>query len=85
MKALSKQFHPLVEGESKVQVSLDGDHLEIKLATWTDGLGWCEQKTIRVPHSMLDDLHHLLSAARISKNRQSEGDLVNSKVIEFPA
>lgn len=84
MRALEKQFQPLVEGESKVEVSLQGDLLEIKLATWTDGLGWCDQKTIRVPQSMLNDLHHLLSAARISRNRHSETNDQTSSVIEFP-
>jgi hypothetical protein len=84
MRALVKQFQPLVEGESKVAVSLQGDFLEIKLATWTDGLGWCDQKTIRVPQSMLNDLHHLLSAARISRNRDMEFNDQTSTVIDFP-
>jgi hypothetical protein len=84
MRALNKKFLPLVDGESKVEVSLHGDLVEIKLSTWTDGLGWCEQKTIRVPNSMLDDLHHLLSAARVSRDRVDAADCSQPKVINFP-
>jgi len=84
MKAVNKKFLPLVDGESKVEVSLHGDLVEIKLSTWTDGLGWCDQKTIRVPNSMLDDLHHLLAAARISRDRVDAAEGQQPKVINFP-
>jgi hypothetical protein len=84
MKSVSKKFLPLVDGESKIDLSMEADIIEIKLSTWTDGLGWCEQKTIRVPDSMLDDLHHLIAAARISRDRHSHEDAGISKVLRFP-
>ena len=84
MKNLNKQFLPLIDGESKVSVAIIGDSVEIKFSTWVEGLGWCDQKTMRLPVSMLDDIHHLIAAARIATNRESSEEFGTSRVINFP-
>jgi hypothetical protein len=84
MNSLNKQFLPLIDGETRISVSLDGDSVEIRLSTWTDGLGWCDQKTLRFPDTMLDDIHRLISAARISRDREDPESTVGSKIINFP-
>lgn len=84
MKSTNKQFLPLIDGESKVSVSILGESVEIKFSTWVDGLGWCDQKTLRLPATMLGDIHHLIAAARIAMNRESSEETGSSKVINFP-
>jgi len=81
------KFLPIFSDEKKVEVSLDGDQAVIKLSTWTNDLGWCGQKTLSLDAEMLDELHRVISAARIRLNRQkSEGgeEFEPAKVLEFP-
>ena len=58
----------------KVEVLLDTENGEgivtLKYSTWTDGIGWCCQKTIQLESSLLDDLHHALTIARMKINRE---------------
>jgi hypothetical protein len=42
----------------------------LRHSTWTEGLGWCGQKTIRLDSDQLDDLHRSLTVARHRLNRQ---------------
>ncbi|MBC7910834.1 MAG: hypothetical protein H7Y30_10070 [Pyrinomonadaceae bacterium] len=53
----------LEQGEGVSRVAL-------RYSTWTDGLGWCSQKTIHLDGDQLDDLHHALAVARQRINRQ---------------
>ncbi len=48
--------------------------IALRLSTWTEGLGWCCQKTIRLDPEQLDDLHHAISVARHRLNRQRVED-----------
>jgi hypothetical protein len=48
----------------------DGAQLAIKYLTWTEGLGWCCQKTIRVEAEQLDELHRAVTVARHRVNRR---------------
>lgn len=64
------------------------DRVAIRLSIWTEGLGWCCQKTIPLDGEQLDDLHHAISVARHRLNRQR---VVNGqykqaapKVIQLP-
>ncbi|HEX7957869.1 MAG TPA: hypothetical protein VF508_13045, partial [Pyrinomonadaceae bacterium] len=41
----------------KVELSFEGpEGVALRYLTWTDGLGWCCQKTIRVEGEQLDEL-----------------------------
>ena len=64
------KFTPIFSDEKKVEVSLNDDQAVIKLSTWTEDLGWCGQKTLSLDAEMLDDLHRVLTAARLKLNRQ---------------
>ena len=82
-------FLPIYTDEKKVEVSLQDDQAVIKLSTWTDGLGWCGQKTMSLDAEMLDELHRVIAAARIRLNRQKsenqeEAEPVAARVLEFP-
>lgn len=77
--------------DQKIEVSLesteDGQRVVLRYSTWTDGLGWCSQKTIRVDADHLDNLHRALTVARhrINRDRAQTGHLPESaKVIHLP-
>ena len=77
--------------ERKVEVSIEsGDDCEqvvLRYSTWTDGLGWCNQKTIRLDGEHLDDIHRALAVARhrIKRHRAEAGQTSEAgKVIQMP-
>lgn len=81
------KFLPVVSDEKKVDVSLEGDQAVLKLSTWTEGLGWLGQKTMSLDAEMLDELHRVISAARIRLNRQKseeEETKEPAKILAFP-
>lgn len=65
---------PSSREEQQIEVSLeeqDGvDRVAIRYLTWTENLGWCCQKTIRLETDQLDDLHHAITVARQRLNRK---------------
>jgi len=82
------KFLPVVSDEKKVEVSLQDDQAVIKLSTWTEDLGWLCQKTMSLDAEMLDDLHRVITAARVRLNNQkveNEEETVSSKVLQFPS
>jgi hypothetical protein len=60
--------------DQRVEVLLEqsegASRVALRYSTWTDGLGWCSQKTIHLDSDQLDDLHHALTVARQRINRQ---------------
>src|SRR5437588_11865808 len=48
----------------------------LKYFTWTEGLGWCCQKMIRVDGYQLDELHRAITIARHCVRRQRADDCV---------
>ena len=83
-------FLPIFSDEKKIEVSLQDDQAVIKLSTWTENLGWCGQKTLSLDAEMLDDLHRVISAARIKLNRQKaeeeeQQSVDASRVLKFPS
>ena len=75
----------------KIEVLLDtedGDGIvSLRYSTWTEGLGWCCQKTIQLESALLDDLHHALAIARMKINRQkieAGKEIKASKVVQIP-
>lgn len=85
------QSHPLPCEERKIEVAVepcgDTDAVVLRYSTWTDGLGWCDQKTIRIDSSELEELHRALLVARhrIRRKRAEACELYESaKVIQLP-
>lgn len=85
--------HILPSGREDQQVEVvieerdGGQCVALRLSTWTEGLGWCCQKTIRLDGEQLDDLHHAISVARHRLNRQRAEDgqfRPSAQVIQLP-
>lgn len=84
---LAVKFLPVVSDEKKVEVALQDDQAVIRLSTWTEDLGWLCQKTMSLDAEMLDDLHRVITAARVRLNNQkaeNQEENVSSKVLQFP-
>ena len=83
----AKQFLPSIHNDKKIEVSLENDEAVIKLSTFTEGLGWCCQKTMRLEAEMLDDLHRAITGARVRLNqsRVENNEFSTAKILEFPA
>lgn len=73
----------------KVEVVFDGaEGVAIKYLTWTEGLGWCCQKTIRVASDQLDELQRAITVARhrVRRQRADAGEVSQpAKVIKLPS
>lgn len=77
--------------EQKLEIvtqARDGeDGVTLRLSTWTDGLGWCAQKTIELEPAQLDELHLALTVARrrlASKRAAADQPVATAKVIHLP-
>lgn len=77
--------------DEKIEVSLEssenGQHVILKYSTWTEGLGWCGQKTIRFNSEHLDHLHRALTVARhrvMLSREDAESKTQTAKVIQLP-
>ena len=77
--------------DRRIEVSIesgnDGEQVVLRYSTWTDGLGWCSQKTIRLDGENLDDLHRALTVARhrLNRRRAETGQPTETaKVIQLP-
>ena len=85
---------PLPSGqpEQRVEVSLEhhegAERVVVRCSTWTDGLGWCSQKTIHLDADQLDDLHRSITAARhrLARQRGQQTDRTGApaQVIHLP-
>lgn len=63
------------------------DCVALRLSTWTDGLGWCAQKTIELDPAQLDEMHLAVTVARrrlASKRAETAQPTVPAKVIRLP-
>lgn len=83
----AKQFLPSIHDNKKIEISLENGEAVLQLSTWTEGLGWCCQKTMRMEADMLDDLHRVITAARYKINQQKaeKSEFSTAKILEFPA
>ena len=77
--------------DRKIEVSIESGNEDqevvLRYSTWTDGLGWCSQKTIRLESDQLDDLHRALTVARhrINRHRAEAGQAPEAaKIIQLP-
>jgi hypothetical protein len=78
--------------QQKVEVTFEqtegGECVALKYLTWTEDLGWCCQKTIRVEADQLDDIQRALTAARhrLRRRRVDAGEAqAPAQVIQFPS
>ena len=81
-------LHP-ARPEQKVEVVFEAgeERVALRHLTWTDGLGWCCQKTIRVDAEQLDELHHAIAVARqrLNRRRAAAGEPPKpAQVIQLP-
>ena len=93
-RAATTTPHILPTGREDQQVEVvieerDGQQqgVALRLSTWTEGLGWCTQKTIRLDGEQLDDLHHAISVARhrLNQKRVEDGQFrPSAQVIQLP-
>jgi hypothetical protein len=74
-----------------VEVSIEQhegvERIVLRQSTWTEGLGWCGQKTIRLDTEQLDDLHRALTVARqrINRQRAAAGHVqTTAQIIQLP-
>jgi hypothetical protein len=66
----------------------DAEVVALRYMTWTDGLGWCCQKTIRVQQDELDELHRALTVARHRARRKAAdagAPQTSAQVIQLPS
>lgn len=87
----SIQIVPSSSEDQRIEVSIerhDGESIvALKHSTWTDGLGWCAQKTLKLDGDQLESLHHALTVARHRIKHQlaeSGHELKSAKVIQLP-
>ncbi|MBA3240849.1 MAG: hypothetical protein H0T60_06440 [Acidobacteria bacterium] len=90
-KTASVQVIPSAREDQRVEVVLEQrggeDLVALRYSTWTEGLGWCCQKTLRLDGEQLDDLHRALTVARqrINRRRVDEGQTVRTtRVVRLP-
>ena len=76
----------------KVEVTFEqqegGECVALRYLTWTEGLGWCCQKTIRVGGEQLDELHRAVTVARhrYLRQRAEAGEpSAPAQVIQLPS
>lgn len=65
----------------------DVERVALRCSTWTDGLGWCTQKTIRLEADQLDDLHRAIAVARqrLNRHRADAGQVPQAaQIIQLP-
>lgn len=85
------QILPSPDDSGRIEVQLE-QHEEqprviLRYSTWTEGLGWCCQKTISLNSEQLDDLHRALTVARhrINRQRAASGQQIEpAQVIQLP-
>ncbi len=81
------KFAPVFSDEKRVDLSIENGEARLQLSTWTEGLGWCTQKSMQLDAEMLDEVHRVISAARLKIKRDTadaaSGNL-SANVLEFP-
>lgn len=85
---LAFNFAPAVSGEKRLDVGFENGETVIQMSTFVDGLGWSIQKTIKLDETMLDDLHRVVTAARLKIKRENTDEsrpAEPSRILEFPA
>ncbi|MBX3290497.1 MAG: hypothetical protein KF855_14370 [Acidobacteria bacterium] len=82
------KFAPVVTDDKRIDLKIEGENAAISLSLWTDGLGWCTQKTMTLDADLLDDLHRVIAAARLRIRNDADSetsDPASARVINFPS
>ena len=89
--AAAQPLRPARENR-KIEVAFeqrDGvEYVALRYLTWTEGLGWCCQKTIRVDGEQLDELQRAVTVARhrYLRRRAEAGEAqAPAQVIQLPS
>lgn len=89
MRSVAQKFLPVEGIDKRVDLDIEGDQVVLRLSTWTEGLGWCGQKTMPIEAGMIDEMHRLLGAARVrlaaKRAEVSPDESSRGSVIDFPA
>jgi len=78
---------PATDADQQIEVLIDENdgRVALRYSTWTDGLGWCAQKTIWLDGAQLDHLHRALTVARVRLRCASkEEKAVPAEIIHLP-
>ena len=81
------KFAPVFSDVKRVDLAIENGEAVLQLSTWTTGLGWCAQKTMQLDAELLDEVHRVITAARMKLKRTSADSGVehrSAKVLEFP-
>jgi hypothetical protein len=81
------KFAPVFSDEKRVDLAIEAGEAVLQLSTWTEGLGWCTQKTMRLDAELLDEVHRVITAVRLKMKRTSADSGVeheSARVLEFP-
>ena len=85
------QVLPSAREDRKIEIVMEQrggeDVIALRHSVWTEGLGWCAQKTIRLEAEQLDELHRAVTVARhrINRRRGEAGQVVKTaQVIQLP-
>lgn len=77
--------------DERLEIILDDSEgaacVALRAATWTEGLGWCGQKTIELDTAQLDELQRALTVVRhrLKRRRAEAGEVIEtSKIIRLP-
>ena len=81
------KFAPVFSDEKRVDLAIDNGTAFLQLSTWAEGLGWCTQKTMQLDADLLDEVHRVITAARLKMKRTTADSGVEhepARVLEFP-
>ncbi|HEY0386656.1 MAG TPA: hypothetical protein VGC64_11620 [Pyrinomonadaceae bacterium] len=77
--------------DERVEVIIEehegNERVVLRQSTWTEGLGWCSQKTMRLDAVQLIELQRALTVARhrINRKQAASGQLrETAQVIQLP-
>lgn len=68
--------------DKKIEVSVDGDKAIIRLYSYSKGLGWYVQKTIKINADLLDSVADQFAAARGQIRREGD-EILSADLLEF--
>jgi hypothetical protein len=89
MNNTALKFAPVFSDDKRVDLSIDGGEATLQLSTYTEGLGWCTQKTMQLDPDLLDEVHRVITAARLKIRRDAAVDTDaetsgEAKILPFP-
>ncbi len=80
-------LQPARPGQKVELVFEDDGRVALRYCTWTEGLGWCTQKTICLSAEQLEELHRAVTVARHRvRHRLADAEQLGepAQVIQLP-